>query len=48
MKNKNKKKKNKNKVVNTIAGNVFIWIFIVVGAITIANNFSPFEKSKEV
>ena len=48
MKNKNKKKKNKNKVVNTIAGNVFIWIFIVVAAITIANNFSPFEKSKEV
>ena len=47
--NKNKNKKNKkNKIINTIAGNVFIWIFIVVAAITIANNFSPFEKSKEI
>ena len=48
MKNKKKSEKKKNNVVNTIAGNVFIWIFIVVAAITIANNFSPFEKSKEV
>ena len=43
-KNNNKK----NKVVNTILGNVFIWIVIVIGAIMVANNFSPFEKTKDV
>ena len=45
-----KKKKNnkKNKVLNTILGNVFIWVIIVIGAITVANNFSPFEKTKEI
>ena len=45
MKKNNKKK---NKVVNTILGNIFIWVVIVIGAIIVANNFSPFEKTKDV
>tara|TARA_Y100000994_G_scaffold113410_1_gene93376 strand:+ start:395 stop:2365 length:1971 start_codon:yes stop_codon:yes gene_type:complete len=47
-KNNNKKKNNKNKVMNTILSNVFIWVIIVVGAIAIANNFTPFDKTKDV
>ena len=43
-----KKKKNKNKIANTILSNVFIWVIIVIAAISIANNFSPFEKTKEI
>ena len=46
--NDKKKKNKKNKVMNTILGNVFIWVMIVVGAIMITNNFSPFEQTKDV
>ena len=47
MSNKNKKRPNK-KIMNTIMSNVFIWVLIVVVTFTIANNFSSFEKNKEV
>jgi len=41
-------KKNKKKIYSTILSNVFIWLLIVLVAISIANNFSPFEKVKEI
>jgi len=47
MSNKNKKRPNK-KIMNTIMSNVFIWVLIVVVTFTIANNFSSFEKNKDV
>ena len=45
-----KKKNNKNSKTpfNAILGNIFIWIVIVIVALTIANSFSPFEESKEI
>ena len=43
-----KKRENKNKIANTILSYVFIWVEIVIVAISIANNFSPFEKTKEI
>jgi len=43
-----KKKNNKKKIYTTILSNVFIWLMIVLVAVSIANNFSPFEKVKEV
>ncbi len=45
-----KKKNNKNNKTpfNAILGNIFIWIVIVIVALTIANSFSPFEESKEI
>ena len=43
-----KKNTNKKKIYTTILSNVFIWLMIVLVAVSIANNFSPFEKIKEV
>ena len=41
-------KNNKKNFYSTILSNIFIWLIIVVVAISIANNFSPFERIKEI